>query len=231
MSKSSIYAIIPARGGSKGLPRKNIYPLAGKPLIAYTIQAALKSVYIERCFVSTEDEEICEISRQYGAEIINRPMELAQDFSSSVDVIKHSLNIIEQLGEPPDIIALLQPTSPLRNELHLSNCIEEFLSSNASSSFSVTEVEHHPYKMLYIKDNRLIPLFDRESLNAPRQNLKKIYRQNGAIYLMKSKEFLKNESIYIEPVIPYIMSDIDSIDIDNYTDIIMAEALLKKYYI
>ena len=121
--KPRVIAVIPARGGSKGIPRKNIRPLLGKPLIAYTIEAALKSKRIDRVVVSTEDEEIAEISQRWGAEVVRRPEELARDDSPSVDTILHAVDWFEEQGERFDIVVMLEATSPLRKEDDLDNAI------------------------------------------------------------------------------------------------------------
>ena len=129
-----VLAIIPARGGSKGLPRKNIADLAGKPLIAWTIEASLNSKYITKTMVSSDDKEILDISVEYGAEIIKRPENLASDDATSESVVKHAIDCLEATGEVFDIVVLLQPTSPLRNSKDIDNAIELMFSSDATSS-------------------------------------------------------------------------------------------------
>lgn len=227
----SIIAIITARGGSKGLPRKNIRELAGKPLIAYSIQAALECPHIDRCIVSTEDSEIKRISINCGAEVIDRPTELAQDSSTSQAVVKHVLETVRyQNSTLPDYFVLLQPTSPLRNAGHLTECIEMFMGSQYRSAISVTEAGHHPFKMLTFKDDKLIPLFGREYLDMPRQLLPEVFRQNGAIYLMSSEVFLKEYAFFADTAMPYLMSEYDSIDIDSEMDLLIAEAVMRNRY-
>ena len=142
--KNKIIAIIPARGGSKGISRKNIKSLAGKPLIAYSIEAALKSKYINSVVVSTEDEEIAKISEKCGAEVIERPEELAKDEKPTIDVIFQVLEILRMKNHTPDIVVLLQPTSPLRDTEDIDNAIELFLNGGCESVVSVCEVEHPP---------------------------------------------------------------------------------------
>lgn len=224
----SIAAIITARGGSKGVPRKNLRMLAGKPLIAHSILAALHCNLISKCVVSTEDQEIAEVSREWGAEIIERPSELAGDMSSSIDVVLHALDTLKKESCLPDYFVLLQPTSPIRNEVHLNACIEKFFTSNMKSALSVTEVEHHPYKSFYMENECLVPLFDNESLHKPRQLLPKVYRSNGAIYMMESTQFMESRTFFVEPAMPFIMSSEDSIDIDTELDFIIAESIINS---
>ena len=133
-------AIIPARGGSKRLPRKNVLDLCGKPLIAYTIEAALKSKYIDKVIVSSDDEEILNISSNFGADIIKRPIDLANDTATTIDAIKHTIDNFENY----DYIVLLQPTSPLRNEKHIDEAIELLEKKKADAVVSVCEMEHSP---------------------------------------------------------------------------------------
>jgi CMP-N-acetylneuraminic acid synthetase len=149
--KTNVIAIIPARGGSKGIPRKNIRLLAGKPLIAYTIEAAFTSK-MDKVIVSTEDEEIAEISKKYGAEVIERPKGLAKDETPTIDVIFHVLEILKAKNYNPDIVVLLQPTSPLRNAEDIYNAIKLFLDSDCESVVSVCEVEHPPYWSFEIEE-------------------------------------------------------------------------------
>ncbi len=221
-----VAAIITARGGSKGLPRKNLRLLAGKPLLAYSIMAARDCRLIQRCLVSTEDEEIKAVSERWGAEVIDRPRELATDEALSRDVVAHALRWLETAGELPEYFALLQPTSPLRTAAHLTACLEVFLRSQAACAISVAEAEHHPYKAYRREGDTLVPLFGVEYLEQPRQALPPIYRQNGAIYVMHSRSFLQRPSFFAMPALPFVMSQHDSIDVDTETDLSLAEHLL-----
>lgn len=224
-----IIAIIPARGGSKGLPRKNIHLLGGKPLINHTIEASLSCPYISRSIVTTDCPEIKEVSLQCGAEVLERPKSLATDSARSQDVVKHVLDVLNERGELPDYFVLLQPTSPLRRGCHITECIREFIQSKALSALSVTDVDHHPYKMFFEGENQLLkPLYSEKYLHEPRQLLPKIYRQNGAIYIMSSSLFLVHKTFFLEPAMPYIMNAECSIDIDSELDMKVAELLLAK---
>lgn len=228
MRPPEVIAIIPARGGSKGLPRKNILPLAGKPLIAHSILAARECSRISRCIVSTEDLEIKQVSLEYGAEVIARPAELATDQTLSADVVQHVLDALSREGRLPDYFVLLQPTSPLRTSAHVEQCLQAFLASPAACTISVTEAEHHPYKDFTLDHGFLHPLFGAEFLSQARQRLLAVYRQNGAIYAMKSQTFLELNGFFVEPALPYIMENEDSIDIDSSFDLLVAELLLNS---
>lgn len=230
MSPPEIVAIITARGGSKGLPRKNVLPLAGKPLIAHSILAARECRLISRCIVSTEDPEIKQVSLDYGAEVIDRPAELATDLALSADVVRHVLETLASAGRLPDYFVLLQPTSPLRTGTHVTQCLQAFLASSAACTVSVTETEHHPYKDFTLEQGHLHPLFGTEYLSQPRQRLPAVYRPNGAIYAMKSRTFLERHSFFVEPALPYIMENNDSIDIDTGFDLQVAEMRLASKF-
>ena len=225
-SPGGVTAIITARGGSKGLPGKNLRALKGKPLIAYTIEAALGSPLISQCFVSTEDPEIRRVSEQWGAEVIDRPAALAQDHSTSEEVVRHALETLHGLGRLTEHFMLLQPTSPLRDSADVTNCVRAFFAAKAGSTTSVCEAEHHPYKNFKLNDGRLEPLFDAKSLSSRRQDLPAVYRQNGAMYCMRSLDFLRESSFFLEPVLPFIMPIEKSVDIDTARDLLLCEQVL-----
>ena len=223
MNNNSIVAIVPARGQSKGLKRKNICNLDGKPLIAYTIEAALLCPEISRCIVSTEDAEINKISIRLGAEVIERPLKLATDTAQNNLVIAHVLDELKKEKDYPDCFVLLQPTSPFRTAEHIQECIKLFHSTKSSCTISVSEIEHQPYKSLILKDGYLHPVFDEKLFKKRRQDMGKIYKPNGAIYLMCSNLFMEKKSFFVPPVTPFIMDQISSIDIDTDFDLKMAE--------
>lgn len=222
----SVYAIITARGGSKQLPRKNVALLAGVPLIAYSIEAARHCHLVDACFVSTEDPEIKEISLAWGAQIIDRPASLAQDDVSSEAVIRHTLAHLAARGALPESFVLLQPTSPLRTSVHLQECLELYLRSGANSMVSVTEVEHHPFKCFRQDGESLVPLFEPSFLTARRQDLPKVVRPNGAIFVCRTSTFVKSGLLMGAPLLPYMMEQEDSVDIDSAHDLGIAEYLL-----
>jgi CMP-N-acetylneuraminic acid synthetase len=227
--KNRIIAIIPARGGSKKIPRKNIKLLCGKPLIAYTIMTAKKSKYLDNLYVSTEDEEIAEISRRYSVEVIERPKELAKDETPTIDVIFHVLDNLKGKNYNPDIVVLLQPTSPLRKAEDIDNAIGLFLSNDYESVVSVCEMEHPPYWSFKIEEGYLKSLFDKRYLRMRRQDLEKVYIPNGAIFISRVQTLYKYKSFYCNHIIPYIMPIERSVDIDNELDFMLAELLMKKY--
>ena len=221
-----ILALIPARGGSKGIKNKNIVEINGKPLIVYSIDAGLQSKYVDMVLVSTDSEEIAGISKEYGAEVpFLRPAEFAQDASPTADAIQHALNMINKNGEF-DSIVLLQPTSPLRTAEDIDKAIELYFETNCEGVVSVTEVSQSPILMREIdKDGKLKTLLEFKG-NLRRQNLPKYYILNGSIYIEKiSKD---NTADLLNLKIPFIMSKDKSIDIDEWEDLIKAEKQLQK---
>jgi len=221
-----ILAIIPARGGSKGVPRKNIKPAGGKPLIAWIIEAAKKSRYIDRLILSSDDNQIISVAQKYECEVpFVRPDHLAQDDSTASDVILHALDEIPGY----DYVMLLQPTSPLTETKDIDGCIEACLNSNAKSTVSVTEPEKSPYWMFNVgKENELSPVLGAEYLNRPRQELPRVYMPTGAIYIAEIKWFLENRSFYSNITTGYIVPQERSLDIDSELDFrILEEKILK----
>ena len=224
----NILAIIPARGGSKGVPRKNIKKIAGKPLIAYTIESAVKSRHINKVIVSTEDQEIAQISENYGAEVIERPEKLALDNSSTIDAIFHALNYLKMNDYIPDIVVLLQPTSPLRTTKDIDESIELFCKKDCESVISVCEFEHSPYWSLKIENNYLKPTFGEEYFKMRRQDLPASFLPNGAIFISNPQNLINYEGFYCKEIMPYLMSPESSIDIDTEMDFKIAETILKE---
>lgn len=222
-----VFAIIPARGGSKRLPRKNLLPLANKPLISWTIDSAKKSKYIDHIFVSTDDKEIAQISRDYGIEIPElRPSKLALDTSSTDDVITYT---IEKYAADYDIILLLQPTSPLRTTKNIDDALELFVSKNANSVISVTPCEHSPLWANTLPSDLSMDNFIKANATARSQDLDDYYRLNGAIYILDLGIYKKNKEIkYDNNTFAYVMENINSIDIDNLYDFKLAEFLIKS---
>lgn len=225
-----ILGIIPARGGSKGVPRKNIRILGGKPLIVYTIEEAKKSKYIDRLVVSTEDPEIAEIARRSGCEVIHRPNELAQDNSLVIDVVKHVLeHLNSKEGAKFDYVVLLQPTTPFRKCEDIDNAIEKMLKLGGDSVVSITEVgDKHPARMKMIVNERIVDIFDRKWDFTPRQQLPKVYIRNGAIYAAKTEVIYSKNSFRGDDCIAYVMPEERSINIDTYIDFMLAELILKE---
>jgi N-acylneuraminate cytidylyltransferase/CMP-N,N'-diacetyllegionaminic acid synthase len=225
-----VLGIIPARGGSKGLLRKNIRDLAGKPLIAWTIETALKSGSFDRIIVNTDDPEIAAVGEKYGAQIpFLRPAELASDQAKGIDVVLHTINWYEARGECFDLLALLQPTSPLRNAFDIQEAVKLFIKKSAQSVVSVCESEHSPLWMNTIGDDLSMKNFlTKEISNTNRQGLKTYYRLNGAIYIADWNYLKENGSFLGEDTYAYIMPQERSIDIDSDMDLKLAEFLLTQ---
>jgi CMP-N-acetylneuraminic acid synthetase len=223
-----ILAIVPARGGSKRLPRKNIMPLFDKPLIAWSIEAATKSKYIDNVIVSSDSEEILEVARAFGANVpFIRPKELAADDTRSIDVVIHALNFYKE--EKYDFVILLQPTSPLRDEEDIDRAIEYFFSKNATSVIGVCEVEHSPLWSNTLDESMSMDNFlDDKYNNSRSQDLPTYYRINGAFYMSQTGSVLKNETFFTKKdIYAYLMSQEHSVDIDTFFDFITAESILK----
>lgn len=228
----TILGLIPARSGSKGLPRKNIKPLLGKPLIAWTIEQALASKYLDRLIVSTDDEGIAEVSRKYGAEIpFIRPKELAEDNAKGIDVVLHTIDWLNENDKQKqyDLIILLQPTSPLRATEDIDKAIELLFLKKAKAIVSVCEVDHHPlWTNILPKDGCMKDFSRQEITNKNRQELPVFYRLNGAIYLAYGDYIKQCRSFIGKDTFAYIMPREISIDIDNEVDFKLAEIFNKN---
>lgn len=232
-----VLGVITARGGSKGIPGKNIKPLLGKPLIAYTIEAAKKSGVIDRLILSTDDPKIAEIAKHYGCEVpFMRPPELAQDQTPHLPVMQHAVRWMkDNEGYEPDYVMILQPTSPLRQPFHIKEAVEKIVETGADSVLSVAEVPKHytPYKAMVHGDDGYLTLFSGNPIYkrpARRQDLKTTYWSVGSIYLFKP-EFLfdkKNPNFYGDKVAPYIVDAKYVVDIDEPEDWEKAENALKQ---
>ena len=221
-----ILGIIPARGGSKGIPHKNIVDLCGKPLISYTIEAGLKSNYIDYLMVSTDDNEIASLSKELGAQIpFLRPKELASDKAKTLDAILHATNNLYDMGMVFDDLVLLQPTQPLRTAEDIDRAIEKYFENGCKDLASVSEVDDNPILIRFIKDDELIPILNMSS-TCRRQDMPKYYRVNGCIYINNIRNLNENTS-FNDNIIPYIMKKEHSIDIDDYFDLEVAGLYLK----
>ncbi|MGL5615031.1 MAG: cytidylyltransferase domain-containing protein [Sarcina sp.] len=228
--EKKILAIIPARAGSKAIKKKNIRLLNDKPLIAYTIEEAIKSKSIDRVIVSTDSEEIAEIAKSFGAEVpYLRSKDLAQDNSKIEDAIEELLNKLDSEEKYiPDYILLLQCTSPFRKVEHIEEAIKSLLESNYDAIISLCEAEVNPYWTNVIDEKGNLKYFLEEGIKIKqRQLLPKIYRYNGAIYLIKRETFKKEKSLEAKNLTGYIMSKEDSLDIDEEIDFLIAEELIK----
>jgi CMP-N,N'-diacetyllegionaminic acid synthase len=224
---NTILAIIPARGGSKRLPRKNILPLGNKPLIEWSIEAAQKSKYIDCIIVSSEDSEILDIARKCGVVALNRPSELASDIATSYSVIEH---VLESSSRDYDFVILLQPTSPLRNETHVDQAIENVQSKNADAVISVVEMEHSPlWSNTLPADDNMDNFISESAINMRSQDLPKYFRLNGALYLCRVECLLREKRLLLKNnTYAYKMNPEYSVDIDTKLDFKLAEFLLTQ---
>ena len=223
-------AIIPARSGSKGLPNKNIRLLAGKPLIYYTIKAALDSEVFDVVHVSTDSKDYADLARSLGADVpFLRSASSASDTASSWEVVKEVLSMYGNFESHFDTFMLLQPTSPLRNSQDVRNAYNLFYEKSAFSVVSVCEVDHSPLQCGVISgDLTMNDFINRAALYQRRQELKKYYRPNGAIYLASVEAFLTLNSIYSDRCYAYIMDKRRSIDIDEDFDFDICEMILHR---
>ena len=218
-------ALIPARGGSKGVLRKNIKLFNSKPLIYWTIKTALESKYIDRVIVSTEDDEIADISKSFSAEVpFKRPYELAEDDTKAIDVVLHALNNLTNV----DNILLLQPTSPLRKTIHINQIFELRSKYNSASAVSITSSRKNIDLYFDLDSKNRISPYSKDLRLLPRQHYPKTYVLNGALYLSTSDSILKNKSFILSSTIGYVMAEEYSIDIDTQFDWDMAEFLMSK---
>lgn len=224
-----ILSIITARGGSKGLKRKNVVDLAGKPLIAWTIEASLDSKYITKTIVSSDDKEALDISKEYGANIVRRPDDLSSDSATSESVIKHTIDYLESMGEMFDIVILLQPTSPLRNSKDIDSAFEIMLNSDATAVISTSEFDNKILKtFIETPDGFLKGVSNNEYPFMRRQDLPAVYMSNGAIYIIDVNIFNKNHSLITDKTAPYIMPANKSFDVDSKSDLLSIEKLIKS---
>ncbi len=225
----SVLGLIPARGGSKGVPKKNIKLLNGIPLINYTIKAAKKARYIDKLIVSTDNNEISSICKDQNIEVpFVRPKKLSDDNAKSIDVIIHALKFIEKKDNKVyDIILYLEPPSPLRSYNDINESLEIFVEKNPDSLVSVHEAnQFHPILMKKIENEYLKPIWKKEPEGIPRQLYNPTaYMRNGAIYIFKRENILNN-ILYGDKVFPYIMPIEKSICIDDIRDWYVAEQLI-----
>lgn len=222
--------IIPARSGSKGLPDKNVKELAGKPLIAYTIEVALKSEMFETVMVSTDSARYAEIAERYGAEVpFLRSKKTSSDTASSWDVVREVLDKYLEAGKDFDTFMLLQPTSPLRTEKNIREAYEEMSRREANAIVSLCEMEHSPQQCNILPENLSLNRFLRSSSKGKRrQEMETFYRFNGAIYLAKVEAFRRNVDIYSDRCFAYLMNKGNSVDIDDELDFLYAEFIIEK---
>jgi len=226
-----VLGLVTARGGSKRLPKKNVLNLNEKPLIAWSIEAGLGSKYIDDVVVTTEDIEIKEISKEYGAEVpFNRPDNLAKDDTLSIEVILHALDELSNLGKDYDFLFLLQPTSPLRTSKHIDEAISLLIEKEADSIIGVTETEY-PIEWTNIvpDDLSMIHFYNALKKKLPNKSDSKRYKINGAIYFCNIDKLIESRSLILKSnCYCYQMDKLSSIDIDEEMDFLLAEQLMIK---
>lgn len=219
-------AVIPARGGSKGVKNKNLQLVGGLSLVARAIISAQKTKKISKIIVSTDSEVIAKEAIKYGAEIHLRRPETASDNAKTIDVLKDVFVDLNLIGE---VCILLQPTSPLREAEHISKCLNVYERMDKRGSvITATVCEHHPYKMV-VKDynDHYVPIRDLSDLETPRQKLPQALRINGAVYIISFNELIDNESFFVQPIQFIEMEESASIDIDSYDDLAKANLIIE----
>jgi CMP-N-acetylneuraminic acid synthetase len=223
-------AVIPARAGSKGLPGKNLKNLGGKPLIAYTITEARESGVFDKVIVSTEDETIAGVAASYGAEVsFRRPAELATDEAASMDVVLHAVNWLERNEDyTPEVVTVLQPTSPLRKAQAISQANSLFNEKKAHRLVSVKRAEDHHFWFFHLEQAQLRPVLGKFSSRLRRQDLSDVYTVNGAIYMARRETLLREKSFFGTDTVGFVMSRIESLNIDDAFDFLIAEMVLEK---
>ncbi len=228
----TILALIPARGGSKGLPGKNIRPLVGKPLIAWTVEQALRCRAIDRTMVSTDDPSIADVSREYGAEVpFLRPAELAEDTAKTVDVVEHALDWCRTNNQHPDLVMVLQATSPMRADEDITRAVQRIMDPGVRAVVSVCRCEHPPCWTNTLGPAGSMKDFIRVDSLIGRQSLPQYYRLNGAIYLAWTDFFLEQHGFFGDRTYACVMPTDRSLDIDTLLDFEIAEFLLTRHFL
>jgi len=227
LHKKTFLAVIPARGGSKRLPRKNVLDLAGKPLISWSIEAVKKSKYVDEVVVSSDDDEILGIAHSLDVTALKRPEILSTDTATTLEVIQY---LIKNFEKQYTHLILLQPTSPLRESEDIDKAIELLDKKNADAVVSVCEMEHSPlWSNTLPQDKSMTTFLNKEILNKRSQDLETYYRLNGAIYVINIQKLLEKKSFFLEEnIYAYVMDQKKSIDIDTRLDFEIAGYLLAK---
>ena len=228
MKNNSFLAIIPARGGSKGIPGKNIKEIANKPLIAWTIEHAKKSRYINKLIVSTDDSSIAEVAKSFGCDVpFLRPKNLSTDESHRNEYIRHTLDKFSEY----DHLVILQPTSPLRDVNHIDEAIDFYLNKKSPACVSVCEQKPSPHWMFSMKENKKLKPILRNPIFSRRQDIENFYCLNGAIFIINAKFFMEStepDPFLTEQTIGFKMDALSSIDIDDQLDWFIAEKILNS---
>jgi CMP-N-acetylneuraminic acid synthetase len=228
VGQPSVLGLINARGGSKGVPRKNVKPLCGKPLIVYSIEAGLGSRIISELVVSTEDEEIANIARKWGAQVpFIRPAHLSVNNVKQMGAVLHAIDFLEkEWGKEYDIVVLLQPTSPLRTSRDIDCAVEKMINTGADSVVSFTEVRQHPYQMYRLENERPVKLID--APRTRRQEFPAVFMLNGAVYAARRDVIIQKRSFIGDKCVGFVMSQAESVNIDTYLDWEIAEILMER---
>ena len=235
VKQTSVLALIPARGGSKGVPRKNLRLLAGRPLIVHAIKVAQQTAQIDRVLVSTDDSEIAQVAQQHGAEVpFQRPARLAADDTTDLAVFQHALTWLDaHEGCHPDVIVHLRPTSPFRTSNDIDQALQLLADHpEADSVRSVSRPSQNPYKMWRIDQGVLVPLLDnetKEAYNQPRQTLPTTYWQNGCVDVIRLDTILAKQSMTGQVIVPMIMNQPLQCDLDRAIDFDIAEAMFRMF--
>ena len=231
LESMKILAVVPARGGSKGIPKKNIKILAGKPLIQYTIDEANKSLYIDDVVVSTDDDEISKVSETLGAKVIRRPDELSGDNALVVDALRYTIEVLKKENLNYDIVLLLEPTSPLRSYSIIDECIEKFKNKNVESVTTFSETSVPPDRIWRMVDKNVETYIEGVNPWLPRQKLEIGYQLNGLVYAIRMSSFeamKKSNSLLTSKITAVITPKEISIDIDDMLDFKMIEFLMEE---
>ena len=225
-----VLGIIPARGGSKGIPRKNIVPVGGKPLLAYTASAALSASRLDRVILSTEDEEIAEIGRSFGLEVpFIRPKALAQDDTPTLDVLQHAVRMLGEMAEEYDVIVTLQPTTPFRRASDINGALDLLESTGADSVVSLVHPGGiHPFKMKTLDDDGWVgePNFARGKAHLPRQALPSFWLLEGSLYITRWRVLMEENRILGERTQSWIVPRERTVNLDTTFDLWLAERML-----
>jgi len=226
----NILGLIPARGGSKGIPKKNIKIFNGKPLIFYSIDVALKSKYISHAIVSTDSREIADIAIDYGASVpFLRPSNISEDTTPDLPVMEHAINWFKNDGICFDYVVFLRPTNVFRVQTDVDSAIEKIMKSNYDSVRAISEVSYSPFWMKKIEGDKLVDFIDSDFSSSRRQDLPKVYQANGTFDVIRTETILNKKSRYGNDIGYVLMDNISGIDIDTPLDFEIAEYLYKKY--
>jgi N-acylneuraminate cytidylyltransferase len=216
------WAVVPARAGSKGLPGKNVAPLAGRPLVEHAIAQGARVAGIDEVVVTTDDPQVAAVAHRLGVRVVDRPEELAGDLARSVDAVVHALDAVEAADD--DLVVLLQPTSPLRSDADVAGCLAR--ADGAGAVVTVCEADHHPFKGFVEVDGALVPVRELDDLEAPRQALPRALRPNGAVYVVGVGQLRREGRFLVAPVDVVEVPLERSLDVDTAADLARAEDAL-----